>query len=459
MVVLFAEGDKKYLIVYVKLYIIYNVENFVKKKGRCKVSNINKIPLFDNINLYVIKDSKYKTVHYSMFLHTILKRENVTKNSLLSRVLKSATKSHPSMREMSIYAESLFGCAFDAGVLKRANIQSVYSTANIIADRFTKDASECLAAKLMLDIMFDPFVQNDGFSKEITDSQKSNLKDDIEGLINDKRAYANVRCIEEMCKDEPNAVVEIGYLEDLDDIDEKNLYEYYKSIIFSNPIDIFVVGDVDSEELTNFFKNYFSKISFNIAPHKIVCTSKSVSEIKNVEDNLDVNQGKLAMGFRTGVNVESDLYYPLLVGNSIFGSGAHSKLFNNVREKMSLCYYAYSRLDKHNAIMLVGSGIEFENFEKTKNAVIDELEKVRKGDFTREELDVAKEYIINSYKSYEDSPGLLVDYYLGKTFTPGLPSLARACDIVSNVTKEDVLKSFEKISLDTVYFLNGKEEK
>lgn len=429
------------------------------KKGRIKLGNINKISLFDNINLYIIKDSKYKTVHYSMFLHTILERKDVTRNSLLSRVLKSATKNYPSMRDLSVYAESLFGCSFDAGIIKRANIQSIYSSANIVADKFTKAKSELEAAQLMLDIMFDPFVCNGGFSNDIIDSQKSNLKDDIEGLINDKRAYANVRCIEEMCKGEPNAVIEIGYLEDLPDINEKNLYEHYKSIIFSNPIDIFVVGDVESDELEKFFKKYFSKFTFNITSHNIICTSKTCDEPKYVEDNLDVNQGKLALGFRTGINVESDLYYPLLVGNSIFGSGAHSKLFNNVREKMSLCYYAYSRLDKHNAIMLVGSGIEFENFEKTKNAVIEELKKVQKGDFTDEELEVAKEYIINSYKSYEDSPGLLVDYYLGKTFTPGLPALDEACNIVSNVSREDVLKSFEKISLDTVYFLNGREEK
>lgn len=423
------------------------------------VSNINKISIFDNINLYVIKDSKYKTVHYSMFLHRILKREEVTKNSLLSRVLKSGTRSFPSMRDLSIYAESLFGCSFDAGIIKRANIQSIYSSANIISDKFTKEKSETKAVRLMLDILFDPFVENDGFSKEIIESQKSNLKDDIDGLINDKRAYANVRCIEEMCKGEPNAIVEIGYSADLADIDEKNLYEHYKSIIFTNPIDIFVVGDVDVDSLTEFFKDYFSKFKFTITPHDIVCTSKLSDEPKYVEDNLDVNQGKLAIGFRTVVNVESDMYYPLLVGNSIFGSGAHSKLFNNVREKMSLCYYAYSRLDKHNGIMLVGSGIEFENFEKTKNAVMDELSKVQKGDFSDEELKVSKEYIINSYKSYEDSPGLLVDYYLGKTFTPGLPSLDDACDIVSKVTKDDVIKSFENISLDTVYFLNGREEK
>ena len=423
------------------------------------MGDINKISLSDNINLYVIKDSKYKTVHYSMFLHRVLDRDEVTKNSLLSRVLKSATMEHPSMRDMSIYAESLFGCSFDAGIIKRANIQSIYSSANIIADKYTKESSEEKAARLMLDIIFDPFVKNGAFSKDITESQKSNLKDDIDGLINDKRAYANVRCIEEMCKDEPNAVIEIGYLEDLSGIDEKNLYEHYKSIIFTNPIDIFVVGDVDAENLAKFFRSYFSKYNFNITPHTILCTSKLCDEPKYIEDNLDVNQGKLCIGFRTGVNVESDLYYPLLVGNSIFGSGAHSKLFNNVREKMSLCYYAYSRLDKHNAIMLVGSGIEFDNFEKTKNAVIDELKKVQSGDFTEEELSVAKEYIINSYKSNEDSPGLLVDYYLGKTFTPGLPTLSEACDIVSDVTRDDVLKSFEKISLDTVYFLNGKEER
>lgn len=421
------------------------------------MSKAVKYAVNENINLFIINDKKYKSVCSSAYLHRNLDRNEVTLNSLLSKVLKCGTSDYKSINELSAYAEDLYGCSFDVAVIKRANVQSIVSSVNVVADKFTGEDCEKQGIKLMLDLLFNPYITDGAFSKNFVQSQKSNLKDDIDGLINDKRSYANVRCLEEMCKGESNAIVEIGYAEDIDSITEFTLYTHYKSIISSSPIDIFVVGDVCDEDVLKQLKEYFEGYDFTSSSISVECSNKSASDVRYVEDNLDVNQGKLAMGLRTGINIESPLYYPLLVGNSILGSGAHSKLFNNVREKLSLCYYAYSRLDKYNSIMLIGSGIEFVNYEKTKNAITEEIENVQNGNFTDSELEVAKEYIISSYKSYEDSPAMLIDYYLGNAFCNTIPELSKACDIVSKVTKDEVLKAFENVKLDTVYFLNGKE--
>ncbi len=421
------------------------------------MSEPQKYEISQYINLYVIKDSKYKTVYASTHLYRPLKREEVTYNSLLAKVLKSATATYHSMKEISVYAENLYGCIYDVNVSKRANIQSIVSSVNVVSDRYTNENCQEDAFEFMLDFLFNPYTCDNSFCKEYVSNQKKNLIDDIDGLINDKRSYANVRCIEEMCKNEPNAIVEIGYRDDLEDIDETNLYGHYSKIIYSSPVDVFVVGDVDCDSVVSYFKGYFSKYNFDIKPLNVVCSSKDCSEVKYVEDKLDVNQGKLAMGLRTGITADDPDYYSLLVGNSILGSGAHSKLFNNVREKMSLCYYAYSRLDKYNGLMLIGSGIEFENYQKTKDAVIDEINNVKNGNFTDEELAIAKEYIISTYRSYEDSPGYLADYYLACSFFDKLPSLAQACELVNAVSREGVLNAFSNVELDTVYFLNGKE--
>ncbi len=423
------------------------------------MANAEKYNISDNINLYVIRDTKYKTVLASTYLHRSLKREEVTYNSLLSKVLKTATEKYSSLLDLNIYAETLYGCGFDIGISKRANIQSIVSQVSFLNENYSDENTQNESLYLMLDMLFEPYITEDGFFAEYVSNQKKNLKDDIESLINDKRAYASVRCLEEMCRGEQNSIVEIGYKEDLDDIDEKNLYAHYKSIIFSSPIDIFMVGDVDVMKVLKLFKNYFSKFTFGISPVDIEFSSKPVSEEKFVEDNMSVNQGKLAIGLRTGINIDNPLYYALLTGNSIFGSGAHSKLFNNVREKLSLCYYAYSRLDKYNGIMMVGSGIEFENFQKTKDAVLFELDAVKNGDFTDDEILIAKEYIISSFSAYEDSPGLLTDYYMGMAFSDDFPSIATVCEKVKSVTREDILKSFKSVNTDTVYFLNGKESK
>ena len=418
-----------------------------------------KYNIFDNINLYVIKDKKYKTVLASTYLHRELKREEATFNALLSKVLKNATKKFSSLLDLSIYAEKLFGLGFDIGITKRANVQSIVSQVSFLNDRYTGESILNESLSLMLDMLFEPYASDDSFCKEYVNNQKKNLKDDIESLINDKRAYASVRCLEEMCKGEQNAIVEIGYTEDLEAINEKNLYSHYKSIIFSSPVDIFIVGDVDASELVKYLKDYFEKFTFNISPINISGELKLSSGEKYVEDNLSVNQGKLAIGLRTGISFDNPLYYALLTGNSIFGSGAHSKLFNNVREKLSLCYYAYSRLDKYNGIMMIGSGIEFDKFQKTKDAVLKELDAVKNGDFTDDELKIAKEYIVSTFSSYEDSPGLLTDYYLGMAFSDKFPSISDVCNEIKKVSREEIIKSFENVEVDTVYFLNGKEGK
>ncbi|MBQ6895199.1 MAG: insulinase family protein [Clostridia bacterium] len=418
-----------------------------------------KYNISDNINLYVIKDKKYKTVLASTYLHRKLERCEVTMNALLSKVLRNATAKYSSLLDLSIYAEKLFGLGFDIGITKRANVQSLVSQVSFLNDRYSEGSILEESLCLMLDMLFEPYVVDDGFCKEHVVNQKKNLKDDIESLINDKRAYASVRCLEEMCKGEENAIVEIGYIEDLDKINEKNLYYHYKSIIFSSPVDIFLVGDVDAAEIVKLLKEYFAKFRFDICPIKISGEVKLASEEKYVEDNLSVNQGKLSIGLRTGISLDNPLYYALLAGNSIFGSGAHSKLFNNVREKLSLCYYAYSRLDKYNGIMMIGSGIEFDKFEKTKDAILKELNAVKNGDFTDEELSVAKEYIISTFSSYEDSPGLLTDYYLGMAFSDKFLSISDVCEKIKKVSREEIIESFKNVAVDTVYFLNGKEGK
>jgi len=423
------------------------------------MSNAKKYIIADNINLFIIKDVKYKTVFAATYLHRDLSREEVTLNSLLSNVLKSSTASHPSMNELSVYAQELYGCGFDVSVSKKASVQSIVSSVSTLSNRFSEAGIEEKAYELMLDLIFKPDVKNGAFNAEYVENQKKNLKDDIESLVNDKRSYANVRCIEEMCKGEKNAIVEVGYVEDIDPINAQNLYSHYLSIVTSSPIDIFVVGDVDTDCLTHFFKEYFSRFEFDIKPLKLELSDNATNDVRYVEDNLDVNQGKLAMGLRTGINLESQLYYPLLVGNSILGSGPHSKLFNNVREKLSLCYYAYSRLDKYNSLMLIGSGIEFDKFDQTKSAIIEEIDNVKNGNFTDDDIAVAKEYIIGSYISYNDSPSLLADYYLGLSFTDSLASLEEAVERVKAVTKEQILEAFSTLKLDTVYFLNGKESK
>lgn len=418
---------------------------------------VKKFHIAEGVSLNFIDDKKYKTVSVSMFLSRKLSRSEVTKNSLLSSVLAQGTQNLPTAKDIDRYLKSLYGAAYSVSVQKKGDVQSIAFEFSSLNEKYSEKEIIKKCFDMMFEFIFNPLTENGGFLKKYVDTEKANLETDIRALINDKREYADFRCVEEMCAGESAAIREIGYIEDLEEINEKNLYEHYKKIITSSPIDIFVVGDVDIDETVAYLKNAFDGVKLDISPVKIEIDKKSAGEIKYVDESLDVTQGKLSIGLRTGISPLDKDYWALVVGNSVFGSGAHSKLFNNVREKLSLAYYAYSRISRYNSIMLIGSGIEFENFKKAKKEIFFQLESVKKGDFTENDLFVAKQFIINRYKSYSDSPALLKDYYFGNILLGYDVSVDEAIKKVEEVTTEDIIYAFCKISTDTVYFLKGRE--
>ncbi|MBE7037517.1 MAG: insulinase family protein [Ruminococcaceae bacterium] len=422
-----------------------------------KMTDIKKFKIADGISLNYINDKKYKTVSISLYLHRKLKRDEVTKNALLTSVLRQGTKKYPTSKEINRYTEELYGASYGLSVFKKGNIQTLSFGFNSLTEKYSENGIIEKCFDLLFEFLLNPLVENGGFVKKNVDTEKINLEADIKALINDKRAYADVKCLENMCIGEDSALSDIGYVEDLENIDEKNLYEHYKTIITQSPVDIFIVGDVDIDKIKAYLEEVFSKVNLDITPLDNVTSKKSANEEKYVEEKLDVAQGKLSIGLRTNTIATDDDYYPLVVGNSIFGSGAHSKLFNNVREKLSLAYYAYSRLDKFNGIMLIGSGIEFVNFNKAKDEIFVQLEATKNGEFTSDELFIAKQAIINRLKSYYDSPALLKDYYLCNILLKDGDSIEDAIEKVKKVTKEEIVAVFSKIKSDTVYFLKGKE--
>lgn len=421
------------------------------------MSGVKKIHIAEGVSLNFIDDKKYKTVSVSMFLSRKLSRSEVTKNSLLSSVLAQGTQNLPTAKDIDRYLKSLYGAAYSVSVQKKGDVQSIAFEFSSLNEKYSEKGIIKKCFDMMFEFIFNPLTENGGFLKKYVDTEKANLETDIRALINDKREYADFRCVEEMCAGESAAIREIGYIEDLKEINEKNLYEHYKKIITSSPIDIFVVGDVDIDETVAYLKNAFDGVKLDISPVKIEIDKKNAGEIKYVDESLDVTQGKLSIGLRTGISPLDKDYWALVVGNSVFGSGAHSKLFNNVREKLSLAYYAYSRISRYNSIMLIGSGIEFENFKKAKKEIFFQLESVKKGDFIENDLFVAKQFIINRYKSYSDSPALLKDYYFGNILLGYDVSVDEAIKKVEEVTTEDIIYAFCKISTDTVYFLKGRE--
>ncbi len=452
--VIFTKNVWYFLVLCVKINIYLFVQSIRKDFA---MADIIKREILKGINLYYIPDTKYKTVSMSMYLNRKLKREEATTNALLSKLLTRGTVKCKDMNALSTYADDLYGTLYDVNIAKKAYVQSIVSSVNFLSDDYISENIAKKCTELMLDLIFKPNLNDGLFDSDIVEGEKQNLKDDIEGLINDKRTYANFRCIEEMCQGHENSIFEFGYLEDLEKIDAKTVSRHYKEIITKSPVDIFAVGDIDLQEFVGFIEDYFKDFDFEIEPIEYSRgVVEACDEVRYAEDEFDVAQGKLSMGFTTQITMDDEKYYALLVANSIYGAGAHSRLFNTVREQMSLCYYASSMLDKFRAVMLVSSGIEFEDYEKAKSEIEKQLKNIAKGDFTDEELEVARNYIVNTYLSFKDSAYSMKEYYRSQCFSSNHDTIDEAVEKVRKVKKEDVTDALSSVSLNTVYFLKGK---
>ncbi len=425
--------------------------------GKGEKRMLKVIPINDNITLNYIPMNKLKTTSVGLYIHRNLKKEEASKNAILPHILKRGCKMCKNTAEIAHYLENLYGAKFSAGISKRGEDHLLCFDFESISDKYAPNGEKLTGGvvKLMLALVFDTL---DEFDKEVFEQERTNSITKIENIINDKRIYANYRCQEEMTKGDRFAVPRLGYVEDMKTMTPCELYEYYKEIVVSSRIDIFVCGDTNINEIESEIKNAVSEFEFKKAEMPQSTIIKKSAQVKNVTERLNVTQGKLAMGFLTDMRATDSEYFALLVANAVFGGGAQSKLFNNVREKLSLAYYAGSFLDRYKGFMMVNAGIEFQNFEKTYSEIMAQLEEMKNGNITDFEIESSKGFLINSLNSYYDDQHSLISFYLGEKIGQTFADIDQCIERIKIVTKEDVAKAMSKVRLDTVYFLSGKEE-
>lgn len=413
------------------------------------------INIKENINLYYIPTKKFKTTTLGIYIHRPLTREECTINSLLSMVIRRGCPGFEDSKTLSRYLENLYGAAFATTVRKKAERQILCANFQFVNDKFLDDDINIFDS--ILDLVDKAILKQESFNEEYVKQEKENLKKQILSIINDKRSYASKRCTEIMCKDEAYGISKTGYVEDLDKIDKTTLLEHYKNVVLKSPIDIFVNGDVDIESVAEKLKSMFADVNveYNIpAPADV---KKEVNDVKRVTEEQQIVQGKLSMGFRTNVYANDEDYPAMMMYNSILGSGIFSKLFNNVREKLSLCYYASSSVDYLKGIMLINSGIEVSNFQKAYDEILVQMEDIKKGNISDMEFSAAVLGTVNAVNSTADNPFVMDDYYISKIISGKMITLEELAECIKKVTKEEVMQVAKNIQLDTVYFLKGCE--
>lgn len=415
------------------------------------------IEIKKGIKLNVIQTNKFKTNLIAIMLTTKLDRENVTKNALIPAVLRRGTKTLKTQEEINKKLEEMYGASLDCGLDKTGDNQVLKFYIETVNDEFLPQNSEDMLKKSLekiFEFVFNPYLENDGFKKEYVEQEKENLKQIIEGKIDNKARYALDRCIEEMYKNQPYGLYKYGYIEDMENINEKNLYEHYKKLISNCKIDIFVSGIVD-EEIENIIKeneNIKKLQDRNPEYNKIEISSKKSEKENVVQESMEVTQGKLIIGMDLDVDNE-DLRYDIMIYNSIFGGSANSKLFQNVREKASLAYTASSSYYRFKNNIFINCGIEIKNYDKALEIIKQQIEDMKKGDFTEEEVENAKKGIIASIKTIDDEQDTEITYFFSQELSNSKCNIEQYMNDIKAVTREKVIDIANKVSINTVYFL------
>ena len=412
--------------------------------------------LFPGVTLRTCRDTRFKQGCLSIQLVRQMDREESSLNALLPSVLLRGTNRCPNLRAITEYLDELYGASVSALVRRVGDYQTTGLYVSFMDDRFALPGDQVLKpiVAFLEELLLDSPLENGAFLPSFVESEKKNLISTIESELNDKRVYAMSRLLRIMCKADTFGLPRLGEKEQVAAITPQSLSDHYRKILRTSPIEIFYVGSAHSEAVTQLLRPMFAK--FSRQPEMLPPqTGFTPSETSDQTETMDVSQGKLCMGFTTPITNRCPEFPAMQVMNTIFGAGMTSKLFVNVREKMSLCYSIGSGYYGTKGILTVAAGIDFDKEEVTRREVLHQLQLCREGKITDQELESARQAILSSLRGTHDSPSSIEGYYStgalsGMTMTP-----AEYMEAVRSVTLSDVVSAAQKLQLHTTYFLKG----
>ena len=419
--------------------------------------------IMPGIFLSHLRSDKFKTACMSVTLLTQLQRETASMNALIPFVLRRGTSQYGDIEKLSRRPDELYGTAIEPVVRRIGEIQCIGLYASFPEPEFLPGGASLLgdAVALMGQILLSPATRGGLLLPQYVDSEKEKLIELIRSQINDKRGYAVKRCIEEMCCYEDFSVSRFGSEDECENINYKKLSKHYKKLLQTCPVEVFYCGQADAASVRSALRDALSpmprgEINYDLGTD--VRMNAVEDKVRYVEEELDVTQGKLVMGFRLGECMEEPDIPAIYVFNCVFGGGTTSKLFMNVREKLSLCYYASSSCLIRKGIMLVHSGIDFDKFDAVRDEIFSQLEAVKRGEFTDEELNAAKRGVASDLRAMMDSQGELEGFWLSQALDGLDYGPMELAELVCDVTKEDVVKIANSVECDLIYFLKGGAE-
>lgn len=425
------------------------------------MATVKRTQLMPGVFLTSVNTKKFKSSLLSMTLLTPLKKETAAVNALIPYLLRRGSEAHPDLQSLSAALDQLYGGAIDPMVRKKGEIQCVGFLGGFLDDAYTLDGGGVLdqAAELMGELLLRPYTHEGAFCPDYTRQEKANLVDRIRAEINEKRQYAVNRVVEEMCREEAYGVGRLGREADVEPITPQSAWARYQELLAHSRLELYYCGSAEHDAVCVILQRALTGLpregGYEV-PETVILPF--AQETRRVEEAMDVAQGKLTMGFRTGgITAGSPDYPALVLCNALFGGTTTSKLFLNVREKLSLCYYASSSLLRYKGLMIVSSGVEFCNVKRAEDEIEAQLEACRRGEFESWEVEGARRYTVSSLLTMLDSQGRQEDWWLSQAVAGLTQSPQELAQAVDKVSVEAAVAAAKALNLDTVYFLKGME--
>lgn len=415
----------------------------------------------EGVSLCTERTSRFKTSVVSVNIICPLD-EKSSERALLCYLLARTNKNYPDITSMNRVLASLYGAVISPKVSKIGESQVLSLSLICVDDRFSLDSKPIAeeGIRILMDCIFSPDITPDGFREENVEREKRLLIEKIESEKDEKRIYTLNRMIEEMCKDESYSIHKYGNKERIAELNGKDIFSIWKKVLTTSPVQINAVGSFDMDKIESITASYFNNLQRkkeDIAEIRTEFLTESYDS-KTIKEKQSVKQGKLVIGMRAGMTFDFDNYPAIRLMTAIFGGGTFSKLFMNVREKMSLCYYCAARLVSSKGLITVESGVETENAEKALTAIRNELDEVRKGNFSDETLENAKKSLVDSFNSVEDSVVGIDSFMTSQCVSGTFRTPSEYSELLNAVSREEIIIAANMVTEDTVYILESDKE-
>ena len=417
---------------------------------------IQTFPLSPGVTLRCCRDIRFKQGCLSFQIVRPMAEPENAMNALLPSVLLRGTNQHPDLRSITHRLDELYGASVSSVVRRVGDYQTTGLYCGFMDDRFALPGDRVLEPMLdfLGELLLDSPTENGGFLPAFVESEKKNLIATIESELNDKRAYAMGKLLRSMCREDTFGLTRLGDRDQVAAIDPVVLYDHFHTILRESPVEVFYVGSAEGETVAALLKPLLHRLHRDVKPLPPQ-TGFHACEGSDLTETMEVSQGKLCMGFVSPITNRTPEFPAMQVLNTIFGSGMTSKLFMNIREKMSLCYSIGSGYYGTKGIVTVSSGIDFDKEAVTRQEVLRQLAACQQGDITDEELTAARQAILSSLRSTHDSPGSIEGYYATAALSGMGMTPAQYMEAVEAVTKEQVVAAANSLQLHTTYFLKG----